>query len=230
MTTVTPLKLVLLLLPSYLLLSGCSTAMKPNTQNVLNMPIKEAAVVTNAVSVSNDNAIDGASDDDYSVDRLGDYSGYASDPNGVELVDVGEDTHQYQEPRVSGPAEALATDSKHYAASYCVDHTEAMRQMLIQHDTQQQTEALRAEFGDKILGMGFIKDPEYGYLVTLSGTGAPPPDRIMYRPADKLKGEREIIPEKDELKRPEDLRLTQAEVIWQRSLSSRPHAFWSSLR
>lgn len=221
MTTFNSPKLLLLLLPSCLLISGCSTAIKPNTQNVSSTPIKEAAIVTNAGSVNTDNAINGAS----GVDHSGGYSGYAFDPNGVELVDAGEDTHQYQEPRVSGPAEALATDSKHYAASYGVDHTEAMRQMLIQHDTQEQTEALQAEFGDKIVGMGFIKDPEYGYLVTLSGTGAPPPDRIMYRPADKLKGEREIIPEKDELTRPEDLRLTQAEVDMAAKLIESPTRF-----
>lgn len=226
MTVFTSPKLVLLLLPSCLLISGCSTAIKPNTQNVSNRPIKEAAVVTNAVSVSADNnAINDASVFGFSVDRFGGYSGYAADPNGVELVDTGEDSHQYQEPRVSGPAEALATDSKHYAASYGVDHTEAMRQMLIQHDTQEQTEALRAEFGDKIVGMGFIKDPEYGFLVILSGTGAPPPDRIMYRPADKLAGEREVIPEKDDLTRPEGLRLTQAEVDMAAKLIESPTRF-----
>lgn len=221
----TPPKLLLLLLPSCLLISGCSTDMKPNTQNVLNMPIKEAAVVTSTMSVSADKAINDVSGFGYSVDRFKGYSDYAADPNGVELVDAGEDTHQYQEPRVSGPAEALATDSKHYAASYGVDHTEAMRQMLIQHDTQEQTEALRAEFGDKIVGMGFIKDPEYGFLVTLSGTGAPPPDRIMYRPADKLEGEREVIPEKDELTRPEGLRLTKAEVDMAAKLIESPTRF-----
>lgn len=83
--TFTPPKLLLLLLPSCLLISGCSTAIKPNTQNVSNMPIKEAAVVTNSVSVIADNAINDASGDAHSVDRFRGYSGYASDPNGVVL-------------------------------------------------------------------------------------------------------------------------------------------------
>ena len=108
--------------------------------------------------------------------------------------------------------------------AYGVNHTEAMRQMLIQHDNEEQNEALRKEFGDRIASMGFITEPEYGILVTLTGTGKPPPDRIVYRPADTL-SERETVAQAYKTMTPEGITLTQAEVDKAMELIESPTRF-----
>ena len=100
------------------------------------------------------------------------------DSNGVELVKDNRNPDDIPEAVLISSAQSLAIDSKGYAMAYGVDHTEAMRQMLIQHDNEEQIEALRKEFGDRIASMGFITEPEYGILVTLTGTSKPLPDRI----------------------------------------------------
>ncbi len=99
-----------------------------------------------------------------------------------------------------------------------------MRRMLIQHDNEKQNEALRKEFGNRIAGMGFITEPEYGILVTLTGTGKPPPDRIVYRPADTL-NERETVAQAYKTMTPEGITLTQAEVDKAMELIESPTRF-----
>ena len=142
----------------------------------------------------------------------------------MELVKDNRDPEDIPEASVMGPAQSLAVDSKHYAMAYGVNHTEAMRQMLIQHDNEEQREALRKEFGDRIASTGLITDPEYGILVTLTGTGKPPPDRIVYRPADTL-SEHETVAQAYKTMTPEGITLTQAEVDKAMELIESPTRF-----
>ena len=146
------------------------------------------------------------------------------DPNGVELVEDNRDLKDIPEAVLMGPARTLASDSKGYAMAYGVNHTEAMRQMLIQHDNGGQIEALREEFGNRIVSMGFITESEYGILVTLTGTGKPPPDRIVYRPADTL-SDRETVAQSYKTMTPEGITLTQAEVDKAMALIESPTRF-----
>ena len=145
---------------------------------------------------------------------------------GVELLPEARANYDTQEPElmVMGPAQVLALDSKYYARAYDVDHTEAMRRMLIQHDNQEQNDALLAEFGDRIVTQGFINEPEYGILITLTDTGALPSDRILYRPANKLSA-RESVFESYKTMTPEGIMLTQAEVNNAMALIESPTRF-----
>lgn len=146
------------------------------------------------------------------------------DPNGVELVEDNRDLKDIPEAVLIGPAQSLASDSKGYAMAYGVNHTEAMRQMLIQHDNEEQIEALRKEFGDRIASMGFITEPQYGILVTLTGTVKSPPDRIVYRPADTL-SDRKTVAQSYKTMTPEGITLTQAEVDKAMALIESPTRF-----
>lgn len=99
-----------------------------------------------------------------------------------------------------------------------------MRQMLIQQHNEEYKRALYEEFGDKIAKMGFITDPEYGILVTLTGTATPLPDRILYRSADVL-SEREIVTQAYKAMKIDVLTLTQAEVDKAMELIESPTRF-----
>ena len=201
MATITAKISLILYLPSALWLSGCSSQ---NTSATIT-PIEPAQ------------AIDSQIKDSKATSAYGDL-------NGVELVKDNRDPKDIPEAVLIGSAQALAIDSKHYAMAYGVNHTEAMRQMLIQHDNEEQREALRKEFGDRIASTGLITDPEYGILVTLTGTGKPPPDRIVYRPADTL-SERETVAQAYKTMTPEGITLTQAEVDKAMALIESPTRF-----
>lgn len=201
MATITAKISLILYLPSALWLGGCSSQ---NTSATIT-PIEPAQ------------AIDSQIKDSKATSAYGDL-------NGVELVKDNRDPKDIPEAVLIGPAQALAIDSKHYAMAYGVNHTEAMRQMLIQHDNEEQREALRKEFGDRIASTGLITDPEYGILVTLTGTGKPPPDRIVYRPADTL-SERETVAQAYKTMTPEGITLTQAEVDKAMELIESPTRF-----
>lgn len=201
MATITAKISLILCLPSALWLSGCSSQ---NTSAII-MPIEPAQAIDSQAENSN-------------------WTSAYGDPNGVELVEDNRDPKDIPEVVLIGSAQALAIDSKHYAMAYGVNHTEAMRQMLIQHDNEEQNEALRKEFGDRIASMGFITEPEYGILVTLTGTGKPPPDRIVYRPADTL-SERETVAQAYKTMTPEGITLTQAEVDKAMALIESPTRF-----
>ena len=201
MATITAKISLILFLPSALWLSGCSSQ---NTSATIT-PIEPAQ------------AIDSQIKDSKATSAYGDL-------NGVELVKDNRDPKDIPEAVLIGPAQALAIDSKHYAMAYGVNHTEAMRRMLIQHDNEEQREALRKEFGDRIASTGLITDPEYGILVTLTGTGKPPPDRIVYRPADTL-NERETVAQAYKTMTPEGITLTQAEVDKAMELIESPTRF-----
>ena len=201
MATITAKISLILYLPSALWLGGCSSQ---NTSATIT-PIEPAQ------------AIDSQTKDSKATSAYGDL-------NGVELVKDNRDPKDIPEAVLIGSAQALAIDSKHYAMAYGVNHTEAMRQMLIQHDNEEQREALRKEFGDRIASTGLITDPEYGILVTLTGTGKPPPDRIVYRPADTL-SERETVAQAYKTMTPEGITLTQAEVDKAMELIESPTRF-----
>ena len=201
MATITAKISLILYLPSALWLGGCSSQ---NTSATIT-PIEPAQ------------AIDSQIKDSKATSAYGDL-------NGVELVKDNRDPKDIPEAVLIGSAQALAIDSKHYAMAYGVNHTEAMRQMLIQHDNEEQNEALRKEFGDRIASMGFITEPEYGILVTLTGTGKPPPDRIVYRPADTL-SEHETVAQAYKTMTPEGITLTQAEVDKAMELIESPTRF-----
>lgn len=201
MATITAKISLILYLPSALWLGGCSSQ---NTSATIT-PIEPAQ------------AIDSQIKDSKATSAYGDL-------NGVELVKDNRDPKDIPEAVLIGSAQALAIDSKHYAMAYGVNHTEAMRQMLIQYDNEEQNEALRKEFGDRIASMGFITEPEYGILVTLTGTGKPPSDRIVYRPADTL-SERETVAQAYKTMTPEGITLTQAEVDKAMELIESPTRF-----
>ena len=201
MATITAKISLILYLPSALWLGGCSSQ---NTSATIT-PIEPAQ------------AIDSQIKDSKATSAYGDL-------NGVELVKDNRDPKDIPEAVLIGSAQALAIESKHYAMAYGVNHTEAMRQMLIQHDNEEQREALRKEFGDRIASTGLITDPEYGILVTLTGTGKPPPDRIVYRPADTL-SERETVAQAYKTMTPEGITLTQAEVDKAMELIESPTRF-----
>lgn len=201
MATITAKISFILCLPSALWLGGCSSQ---NTSATIT-PIEPPQVIDSQVKNSKATSVYG-------------------DPNGVELVKDNRDPDDIPEAVLMGPAQVLASDSKYYAMAYGVNHTEAMRQMLIQHDNEKQKEALRKEFGDRIASTGLITDPEYGILVTLTGTGKPPPDRIVYRPADTL-SERETVAQSYKTMPPEGITLTQAEVDKAMELIESPTRF-----
>lgn len=201
MATITAKISLIFCLPSALWLSGCSSS---NTSAAITT-VEPTQVIDNQAENSN-------------------WASAYGDPNGVELVKDNRDPDDIPEAVLVGPAQVLASDSKYYAMAYDVNHTEAMRQILIQHDNRGQIEALRKEFGDRIAGMGFITEPEYGILVILTGTGKPPPDRIVYRPADTI-SERETVAQAYKKMPPEGITLTQAEVDKAMALIESPTRF-----
>lgn len=206
----TPHKILLIAFStsSSLLISSCSTI--PYSQETSNISVlPEITQATNSLD-----------------ERSADASWYELASKGVELIPSARANYDTQEPElmVMGPAQVLALDSKYYAVAYGIDHTEAMRQMLIQHDNQKQNDALQAEFGDRIVARGLINEPEYGILITLTDTGALPPDRILYRPADKLSA-RETVFESYKTMTPEGVMLTQAELDKAMELIESPTRF-----
>lgn len=201
MATITAKISLIFCLPSALWLSGCSTS---NTSAAITT-VEPTQVIDSQAENSN-------------------WTSAYGDPNGVELVKDNRDPKDIPEAVLMGPAQILASDSKYYAMAYGVNHTEAMRQMLIQHDNEEQKEALRKEFGDRIASTGLITEPVYGILVTLTGTGKPPPDRIVYRPADTL-SEREIVAKPCKTVSSGCITLTQAEVDKAMELIQSPTRF-----
>ena len=201
MATITAKTSLTLLLPSALLLIGC---LSQNTSATLT-PIQSAQVIDRQTKDSKGIAVYG-------------------DPIGVELVKDNRSPEDIPEAVLMGPAQILASDPKGYAMAYGVDHNEAMRQMLIQHHNAKQNEALHKEFGTRVATTGFITEPEYGILVTLTGIGTPPPNRIVYRPADTL-SEREIVTKPCKTMTLGCITLTQAEVDKAKKLIESPTRF-----
>ena len=197
-----------LFLPSCLLITSCSTI--PDSQKATDTSVLPRTTQAN-ISLNKRNT--GS-------------SWYELASKGVELIPSARANYDTQEPElmVMGPAQVLALDSKYYAIAYGVDHTEAMRQMLIQHDNQEQNNALQAEFGDRIVARGLINDPEYGILITLTDTGALPPDRVLYRPADRL-SERETVAQSYKTMTSEGIMLTQVELDKAMALIESPTRF-----
>lgn len=195
-------------LSSCLLIGGCSTLYEPQKLN-------------NTFALSETTQVNSSADEFDTVPTW-----YELVSKGVELLPEARNTYDTQEPEltVMGPAQVLALDSKYYARAYDIDHTEAMRQMLIQHDNQKQNNALQAEFGDRIVTRGLINEPEYGILITLADTGALPPDRILYRPANKL-SERETVFESYKTMTSEGIMLTQSELDNAMALIESPTRF-----
>lgn len=108
-------------------------------------------------------------------------------------------------------AQALAIDAKHYARAYEVSHIEAMRRMLVMNDAQQPIDAIKEEFANRLAESGFTTEPEFMFIVSLFGEGAPA-DRTIYRDADKLDGKPIILSEADKQMRAEGFVLTQADI------------------
>ena len=75
-------------------------------------------------------------------------------------------------------AEALAIDAKYYAQTYGVSEDEAMRRILIMHDSSEEIAKLKAEYGDRISGMYFDNGPDFGIKVNLIGDNTPQEKKI----------------------------------------------------
>ena len=140
----------------------------------------------------------------------------------IPISTVAQDSKETQIAPMS-KAQALATDAKHYARAYGVSHIEAMRRMLIMNDAQEQIDTLKKEFSDRLDDAGFTNEPEFALIVSLFGDGAPP-DRIIYRNADKLEGKPIILSEADKKMSAEGFMITQADIDNAVSLIEKPTA------
>lgn len=70
-------------------------------------------------------------------------------------------------------AEALAVDAQHYAASYGVGETEAMRRLLIMHGTREQALDVERRNEANLSGMFFDNGADFGLKVRVVGDAAP---------------------------------------------------------
>lgn len=120
-------------------------------------------------------------------------------------------------------AQALAIDAKHYARAYEVSHVEAMRRMLVMNDAQEQIDAIKKEFSDRLDDVGFTNEPEFALIVILFGNSAPP-ERTIYRDADKLENKPIILSEADKGMRVEGFAITQMDIDNAVSLIEKPTA------
>ena len=140
----------------------------------------------------------------------------------IPISTVAQDSKETQVAPMS-KAQALAIDAKHYARAYEVSHVEAMRRMLVMNDAQEQIDAIKKEFSDRLDDAGFTNEPEFVLIVSLFGDGAPP-DRIIYRDADKLEGKPIILSEADKKMSAEGFMITQADIDNAVSLIESPTA------
>ena len=140
----------------------------------------------------------------------------------IPISTVAQDSKETQVVPMS-KAQALATDAKHYARAYGVSHIEAMRRMLIMNDAQEQIDTIKKEFSDRLDDAGFTNEPEFVLIVSLFGDGAPP-DRIIYRDADKLEGKPIILSEADKKISAEGFMITQTDIDNAVSLIEKPTA------
>lgn len=192
---------LLLFLLNSLVLNGCSTSHK-NPNYSATKAIPSSTTVTNGTLLHN---------------------GVYGDSTGVSLIQS-EQIQANQEPEVIGQAQALAIDSKHYARSYGVGFEEALKRMLIQEETGDQIAAIKAEFGNRITGIGYAYEPEFAIQVTLTGNGVPPAPRMLYRNATKLKS-RETVAQAYKIGSPEGITLTQSELDRAMTLIESPTPF-----
>ena len=135
---------------------------------------------------------------------------------------VAQDSKETQVAPMS-KTQALAIDAKHYARAYGVSHVEAMRRMLVMNDAQEQIDAIKKEFSDRLDDVGFTIEPEFALLVSLFGDGAPP-DRTIYRDADKLENKPIILSAADKEMRAEGFAITQVDIDNAVSLIEKPTA------
>ena len=143
----------------------------------------------------------------------------------IEVIAVSTVAQDSKETQIApmSKAQALATDAKHYARAYGVSHIEAMRRMLIMNDAQEQIDTIKKEFSDRLDDAGFTNEPEFALIVSLFGDGAPP-DRIIYRDADKLEGKPITLSEADKKMSAEGFMITQADIDNAVSLIEKPTA------
>src|SRR3954447_497139 len=71
---------------------------------------------------------------------------------------------------VQTQAEALADDSLQYAAKFNVPLDEAVRRLTAQQASVAVTDAIRAEFADRLAGISIEHTPDYRIVVLLTGT------------------------------------------------------------
>jgi len=140
----------------------------------------------------------------------------------IPISTVAQDSKETQVAPMS-KAQALAIDAKHYARAYEVSHVEAMRRMLVMNDAQEQIDAIKKEFSDRLDDAGFTNEPEFALIVSLFGDGAPP-DRIIYRNADKLENKPIILSAADKEMRAEGFAITQMDIDNAVSLIEKPTA------
>ena len=131
----------------------------------------------------------------------------------IEFIAVSTVTQDTKETQIipMSKAQALAIDAKHYARAYEVSHVEAMRRMLIMNDAQEQIDTIKKEFSDRLDDAGFTNEPEFALIVSLFVDGAPP-DRVIYRDADKLEGKPITLSEADKKMSAEGFAITQADI------------------
>ncbi|WP_298890276.1 hypothetical protein [Acinetobacter sp.] len=96
---------------------------------------------------------------------------YASDQNSTPL----------------SAAEALAIDAKYYAESYGVSEDEAMRRILIMHDSSDQIKQLQQEYGTKISGIYFDQGKDFGLKVNLTGNDVPSDVELIRKASTSVK-------------------------------------------
>lgn len=143
----------------------------------------------------------------------------------VESIPVSAVAQDDEETQVASmsKAQALAIDAKHYARAYEVSHVEAMRRMLVMNDAQEQIDAIKKEFSDRLDDVGFTNEPEFALIVILFGDGAPL-DRTIYRKADKLENKPIILSVADKEMRAEGFAITQVDIDNAVSLIESPTA------
>lgn len=74
---------------------------------------------------------------------------------------------------VMNVAETLAFDAKHYAASYGVTLDEAMRRLLIMHDTNNQVASLNDQYKNVLSGIYFDNGSDFGLKINVVGNNHP---------------------------------------------------------
>lgn len=143
----------------------------------------------------------------------------------VESIPVSAVAQDDEETQVApmSKAQALAIDAKHYARAYEVSHVEAMRRILVMNDAQEQIDAIKKEFSDRLDDVGFTNEPEFALIVILFGDGAPL-DRTIYRKADKLEKKPIILSVADKEMRAEGFAISQMDIDNAVSLIESPTA------
>lgn len=81
-------------------------------------------------------------------------------------------------PRIQSASDALAQDAGEYVVRHGVGLPEAMRRLRAQEDSVPATDAIAAEFADRLTGVSIEHYPEYRIAVLLSGN-EPVPTRMV---------------------------------------------------